>query len=48
MYNIVKKTFPDSNQRSWLLLDIAVCLLRAHAQIYARELHILESAAANG
>jgi len=50
MYKIVKKTFPDSNQRSWLLLDIAVCLLRARAQIYARELHILEesAAAANG
>ena len=50
MYKIVKKTFPDSNQRSWLLLDIAVCLLRARAQIYARELHVLEesAAAANG
>jgi hypothetical protein len=43
-------TIPDSNQQSWLLLDIAVCLLRARAQIYARKLHILEesAAAANG
>ena len=48
MYKNVKKIFPDSNQRRWLLLDFAVCLLRARAQIYARELHIREVAAANG
>jgi hypothetical protein len=40
-----KKTFPDINKRR-LLQDIAVCLLRGHAQLYAPDLRILESAAA--
>lgn len=43
MYKAIKKLFPDSNQRRWLLLDIAFSLLRSRAQVYARELGILEN-----
>ena len=48
MYKVFKKWFPDSNQRRGLLLDIAVFMARGRGQLYARDLGIIELAAAAG
>jgi hypothetical protein len=46
MYKAMKKFFPDGNQRRWVLMDIAIFLARGRGQVYARDLGILEMAAA--
>jgi hypothetical protein len=41
IFKAVKKTYRDNNQRRWLLLDIAVCLLCGRAQVDTRDQTIL-------
>ena len=47
MYKALKTIFPDGNQRRWLLLDIAISLVRGRAQVYARDLGIARQIAAD-
>ena len=46
MYKALKKIFPDSIQRRWVLLDIAIFLARGRGSVYARDLGIMEVAGA--
>ena len=46
MYKAIKKFFPDGTQRRWVLRDIAIFLARGRGQVYARNLGIVEMAAA--
>mgnify|MGYP007032618505 CR=1 FL=1 len=46
IFKAIKKLFPDGNQRRWLLLDIAIFLARGRAQVYARDLGIVDVVAA--
>jgi hypothetical protein len=46
--NVCKDTSQKENERRNVTRDNTQYLLRTRAQIYARELHIFESAAANG
>ena len=46
MYKALKKFFPDSIQRRWVLLDIAIFLARGRGSVYARDLGIMEVAGA--
>ena len=46
MYKVLKKFFPDGDQRRWVLMDIAIFLARGRGQVYARDLCVLEMAAA--
>jgi len=48
MYKALKKFFPDGTQRRWVLLDIAIFLARGRGSVYARDLGIMELAAAAG
>ena len=43
-YQFLKKLIPDSDQRRWLLTDIAIILARARAQIYACNIENLDMA----
>ena len=43
-YKFFKKLIPDSDQRRWLLTDIAIILARARAQIYACNIENLDMA----
>lgn len=47
MKQALKKIIPDSNQRRWLLLDITISLVRARAQVYARDFSIGQQIAAD-
>jgi hypothetical protein len=44
MFKALKKIIPDGNQRRWLLLDIAISLVRGRAQVYSRDLGIVQQA----